>query len=323
MSIQDVIDANVRDLQKTIDGTLGRTVDWGKAKAIVVFLLPGMTLFGIFAVAPMAYSVVGSFFEWDRFDIGAFVGLQQWEATLTDPLIVNWENVLAFTFPMGALPQNLLWMLVHVPLSTVLGLALALLFADLRGRRILRSMVFLAFTTPTVVIGLVLLFVYDPNAGVFNELLRIVGLEGEVRNWLQEPQIAIYALIAGGVWVQTGFSMLLYSSALAGIDPSLLESARVDGAGPLRRFKDIIWPLVKPVTAVVVIMGMIWVLRIFAIVYAAGGPSGGPNHVYSVLGLEVFRAAFSIPIEYGKAMVVALIELLLALPMAAYIAQMD
>jgi len=77
------------------------------------------------------------------------------------------------------------------------------------------------------------------------------------------------------------------------------------------------------VTAVVVIMGMIWVLRIFAIVYAAGGPSGGPNHVYSVLGLEVFRAAFSIPVEYAKAMVVALIELMFALPLAAYIARMD
>jgi len=173
------------------------------------------------------------------------------------------------------------------------------------------------------VIGLVLLFVYDPRAGLFNELLRVLGWEGQVRNWLQEPQLAIYALIAGGIWIQTGFSMLLYSSALAAIDPALLESARIDGAGRIRRFRDVIWPLVKPVTAVVVIMGMIWVLRIFAIVYAAGGPSGGPNHVFSVLGLEVFNAAFQIPIEYGKAMVVALIELFIALPLAAYIARME
>ncbi len=298
-------------------------VDREKLTAILVFMLPGLSLFGIFSVGPMAYSVVGSFFSWDGFDMGSFVGLENWAATLTDPLIINYGNIASLTFPMGALPQNILWMAIHVPASTMLGLALALLFVDLRGRRILRSMVFLGFTTPTIVIGLVLLFVYDPDAGIFNELLRVVGLDGQVRNWTEEPQLAIYALVAGGVWVQTGFSMLLYSSALSAIDPALLESARVDGAGPFRRFKDIIWPLVKPVTAVVVIMGMIWVLRIFAIVYAAGGPAGGPNHAYSVLGIEVFRAAFQPPIAYGKAMVIALIELFIALPLAAYIARMD
>jgi multiple sugar transport system permease protein len=301
----------------------GPELDWEKAKALLVFMLPGLTLFVAFSVGPMLYSVAGSFFSWDGFDVVEFVGFANWVDTLTDPLLVNVPNLLSFNFPMGALPQNLLWMVIHVPVSTVLGLALALLLADLRGRRVLRTMVFLGFTTPTVVIGLVLLFVYDPRAGLFNEFLRLIGQEELVRNWVQEPQLAIYALIAGGIWVQTGFSMLLYSSALAAIDPALLESARIDGAGVFRRFKDVIWPLVKPVTAVVVIMGMIWVLRIFAIVYAAGGPSGGPNHVFSVLGLEVFRAAFAIPIEYGKAMVVALIELLFALPLAAYIARME
>lgn len=310
-------------IEHALEDRLDRDIDWEKLKAILVFMVPGLTLFTIFSVGPMAYSAVGSFFAWDGFTMQGFVGLDTWISTLQSDAVINWENVRSLQYPMGALPQNLIWMAIHVPLSTLLGLGLALLFADLRGRRILRSMVFLAFTTPTVVIGLVLLFVYDPQAGIFNALLRVIGLEGQVRNWLKEPQIAIYALIAGGVWVQTGFSMLLYSSALAGIDPSLLESARIDGAGRLRRFKDIIWPLVKPVTVVVVIMGMIWVLRIFAIVYAAGGSSGGPNGVYSVLGLEVYQAAFSIPIDYGGAMVIALIELFLALPMAWYIARMD
>ncbi|MFW5917848.1 MAG: carbohydrate ABC transporter permease [Haloferacaceae archaeon] len=310
-------------IEHALEDRLGRDVNWEKLKAIIVFMVPGLTLFAIFSIGPMVYSAVGSFFAWDGFTIQEFVGLETWVATLQDDAVINWSNMRSLQYPMGALPQNLIWMVIHVPLSTFLGLGLALLFADLRGRRVLRSLVFLSFTTPTVVIGLVLLFVYDPQAGIFNELLRVIGLDGQVRNWLQEPQIAIYALVVGGVWVQTGFSMLLYSSALAGIDPSLLESARVDGAGRIRRFKDIIWPLVKPVTAVVVIMGMIWVLRIFAIVYAAGGPSGGPNGAYSVLGLEVYQSAFSTPIDYGSAMVIALIELFLALPMAWYIARMD
>ncbi|WP_049928711.1 carbohydrate ABC transporter permease [Halopiger goleimassiliensis] len=297
-------------------------VDREKAVAIVIFLVPGLTLFGIFSVGPIAYSVVGSFFSWDGFSMGSFVGVDNWIRSFRDPLILNWSNVREWRYPMGALTQNLLWVVLHVPLSTLLGLALALLFADLKGRRILRSMVFLGFTVPTIVIGLVLMFVYDPQAGIFNELLRALGREEWVRNWTQSPQVAIYALVAGGIWVQTGFSMLLYSSALAAVDPSLIESAKVDGAGPWRRFRDVIWPLVKPVTAVVVIMGIIWVLRVFDIVYAAGGSAGGPNHAYSVLGIEVYRAAFEPPIDYGKAMVVALVQLIIVAPLALYIARM-
>lgn len=294
-----------------------------KLRALLVFLVPGLTLFVVFSVGPLAYSVVGSFLEWEAFTPVGFAGLSIWVETLTDPLILHVQNLLRFRFPMGALPQNVLWMVIHVPASTSIGLGLALLFADLRGRRVLRSLVFVGFTTPGVVVGLVLLFMYDPRAGIVNAFFRGVGLDWLAQNWLANTQVALYALVAGGVWIQTGFSMLLYSSALAGLDPALIESARVDGAGPIRRFRDIIWPQLKPITAVVVIMSMIWVLRVFAIVFAAGGPSGGPQHAFSVLGLEVFTSAFRVPVEYGQAMVIALIELAIAIPLAAYIARME
>ncbi len=75
-------------------------------------------------------------------------------------------------------------------------------------------------------------------------------------------------------------------------------------------------------TAVVVIMGIIWVMRMFDIVYAAGGAAGGPNHAYSVLGIEVYRAAFRPEIDYGMAMVVALLQLFIVAPLALYIARM-
>ena len=318
MSLRDQID----DLE--LDGDLGlpTNFDREKAVAIAIFLVPGLTLFGIFSVAPIAYSVIGSFFSWDTFTIESFVGLDNWIRSFRDPLIIHWSNMQDLRYPMGALTHNLLWVVIHVPASTLLGLALAILFADLKGRRFLRSMVFAGFTVPPIVIGLVLMFVYDPQAGIFNELLRVIGQGALVRNWTQSPQVAIYALIVGGIWVHTGFSMLLYSSALSAIDPSLIESAKVDGAGAWRRFWDIIWPLVKPVTAVVVIMGIIWVMRMFDIVYAAGGAAGGPNHAYSVLGIEVYRAAFRPEIDYGKAMVVALVQLFIVAPLALYIARM-
>ena len=318
MSLRDHIDGIGADRD------LGFPTDFDREKAIAIaiFLVPGLTLFGIFSVAPIVYSAIGSFFSWDTFTMGEFVGLDNWIRSLTDPLIIHWPNMRELRYPMGALTHNLLWVVVHVPASTLLGLGLALLFADLKGRRILRSMVFAGFTVPPIVIGLVLMFVYDPQAGIFNELLRVLGQDQWVRNWTQSPQVAIYALIVGGIWVHTGFSMLLYSSALSAIDPSLIESAKVDGANAWRRFWDVIWPLVKPVTAVVVIMGIIWVMRMFDIVFAAGGAAGGPNHAYSVLGIEVYRAAFRPEIDYGMAMVVALIQLFIVAPLALYIARM-
>lgn len=319
MSLRDYFDGVETGRGRRLIGE----VDREKAVALAVFLVPGLTLFGVFSVGPIVYSAVGSFFSWDAFSMETFVGVDNWIRTFRDPLVIDRSNLREFRYPMGALAHNLLWVVLHVPLSTLLGLGLAMLFADLKGRRILRSMVFLGFTVPTIVIGLVLMFVYDPQAGVVNELLRVVGAAGLVRNWTQSPQVAIYALVAGGIWVQTGFSMLLYSSALSSIDPALIESARVDGAGRWRRFRDIVWPLVKPVTGVVVIMGIIWVLRVFDIVYAAGGSAGGPNHAYSVLGIEVYRAAFEPPIDYGKAMVVALIQLVIVAPLALYIARME
>ena len=318
MSLRDHIDGFGADRDS------GFSVDFDREKgiAIAIFLVPGLTLFGIFSVAPIVYSAIGSFFSWDTFTMGEFVGFDNWVRSLTNPLIVHWPNMQELRYPMGALTHNLLWVVIHVPASTLFGLGLALLFADLKGRRILRSMVFAGFTVPPIVIGLVLMFVYDPQAGVFNELLRVLGQEQWVRNWTQSPQVAIYALIVGGIWVHTGFSMLLYSSALSAIDPSLIESAKVDGANEWRRFWDVIWPLVKPVTAVVVIMGIIWVMRMFDIVFAAGGAAGGPNHAYSVLGIEVYRAAFRPEIDYGMAMVVALIQLFIVAPLALYIARM-
>ncbi|WP_254863240.1 carbohydrate ABC transporter permease [Halovivax gelatinilyticus] len=319
MSLRDQIE----DFDAGTGLSLPTDFDTDKAVAIAVFLLPGLTLFAIFTIAPIVYSVIGSFYSWDTFSIEDFVGLDNWVRSLRDPLIVHWSNLREFRYPMGALTHNLLWVVIHVPASTLLGLGLAMLFADLKGRRILRSMIFVGFTVPPIVIGLILLFIYDPQAGIFNELLRVIGQDQWVRNWTQSPQVAIYALIVGGIWVHTGFSMLLYSSALSAIDPAVIESAKIDGAGSWRRFRDIVWPLVKPVTAVVVIMGIIWVMRMFDIVYAAGGAAGGPNHAYSVLGIEVYRAAFRPSIDYGMAMVVALIQLIIVAPLALYIARMN
>lgn len=293
-----------------------------KTKLIICLMAPGLSIFVVFAVYPIFHAVFGSFFHWETWNMKGFAGFDIWREVLGDPLVLDMGNLFKLKLPMGALPQNMIWMFVHVPISMALGLGLALLFSDLKGGSIFRTLVFLGFTTPPMVVGMILMFIYDPQAGIFNAFLAFIGLGQFVQNWLTNWQLAIFFLIAGGIWIQAGFSMLVYHSGLAGLDPSLVEAAEVDGASAWERFKDIIWPRLKPVTAVVILMSLVWALRVFAIVYAVGGASGGPNGIYAVLGTEVFRSAFNVPIEFGRAITVAVIELIIALPIAAWSAKM-
>ncbi|KXA98547.1 ABC transporter permease [candidate division MSBL1 archaeon SCGC-AAA259J03] len=297
-------------------------MDREEMKLTLSLMVPGLTIFIIFAVFPILHSSIGSFFNWERWEMAEFAGLDLWIETLTDNSVINPSGVLNFEFPMGVLPHNLLWMVVHVPISVFLGLGLALLLTDVKGGNVFRTIIFTTFTITPMVIGMVLRFSLHQEAGFFNAILRVIGLGQFTQNWLLNSQQAIFFVIGAGVWVQAGFSMVVYHSGLAGLDETLVEAAEVDGATAFERFKDIIWPRLKPVTAVVVVMSLVWVLRVFAIVYAAGGPTGGPRGAFNVLGVEIFQSAFRRPIEYGRAIILAVIEIIVAIPLAIYSAKL-
>jgi multiple sugar transport system permease protein len=288
---------------------------------ILSLILPGLAIFLTFAFYPVTDALIGSLFDWYRFSRGQFVGIQNYIQVVNSYEFLNISNLLSFEFPMGAFPQNLIWMVIHVPLSMFLGLGIALLLQDLKGAFLIRSCVFIGMVTPLVVVGILFLFLYDPQAGLANALLRVIGLGGFAQDWLSNPQVAIFALILGGVWVQTGFSLLLYSSALTTVPDELIDAASVDGASPWQRFRHVIWPSLKPTTMTVLMMGLVWVLRVFGIVYSVS-PTGGPGGAFSVLGLEVYRSAFTVPIHFGKAMTIAVFELAIATPAAIYIIRM-
>lgn len=288
---------------------------------ILALILPGLAIFLIFAFYPVTDAIIGSLFEWQRFSRVGFAGFENYISVVNSYRFINISNLLSFKFPMGAFPQNLIWMIIHVPFSLFLGLGLALLLRDLKGAKIVRSIVFIGMVTPLVVVGIVFLFLYDPQAGIFNAFLRAMGGGRYVQDWLSNPQTALFALIIGGVWVQTGFSLLLYSSALTTVPDELIDAASVDGANPWQRFRLVIWPSLRPTTMTVLIMGLVWVLRVFSIVYAVS-PTGGPGGAYSVLGLEVYREAFTVPIHFGEAMTIAVFELIIAVPAAIYIVRM-
>ncbi|WP_203530640.1 carbohydrate ABC transporter permease [Thermaerobacter sp. PB12/4term] len=221
---------------------------------------------------------------------GRWAGLAHFQAVLQDPETLAPGRFPGSPPPWGSLVHNLVWVALHLPLTTGLGLALALLLQEVRGGSLLRSFVFLGMVTPLVVGGVLIRFLFDENAGVIPALFRNLGVESLARTWTAYPQLALPALILGSVWLWAGFAMVLYSAGLASIPRAYYEAALVDGAGWWSRFRHITWPSLRPVTAVVVAMTVLWELKIFDLVYTA--TQGGPGGASMVLALQMYFYGF-------------------------------
>ncbi len=287
-------------------------------KNIIIFLFPALFLLFLFVIGPMFYTFYMSFFKWEGGTVGDFIGLGNYIEIFSRREIINYRGIERGRFPFGALIHNAIWLVIHVPLTTLLGLVLAYLFKGIKGGSIAKSMIFLGMVTPMIVGGILLRFIYDKNAGVVNEALRLIGLGDMVRTWTAYPDTALFSLILGSVWIWTGFSMVVYSAGLETIPREIIEAAKVDGASGFTIFKDIVVPLLKPATIVVVTMSILWVLKVFDIVYVA--TFGGPGGASTVLALEMYLDAFfKIPANYGTASAIASILTIITLVFAAYI----
>lgn len=240
-----------------------------------------------------------------------FGGLSNYEELFGSKDFIDLGRVGNRPPPYGALIHNVLWVVIFIPLTTFLGLCLAVLLREVRGGAIIKSMIFLGMVVPMVVGGIVIRFMFDEQAGIVNGLLGVVGLGDITRTWVAFPDTALIALILGSVWIWTGFAMIIYSAGLELIPKDLYESASVDGASRWKIFRRITIPMLKPSTLIVVIMSLIYVLRIFDIVYVA--TFGGPGGASSVLGLQMFLDAFySIPPNLGSAAAIATFLTLMA-----------
>jgi len=273
------------------------------------FLIPALALLAAFVIYPAVNTIYLSFFS----PSGEFSFSGNYKDVLSERKMVDPKG-FSRGFPLGALLHNFLWILIHLPLTTFLGLILAVILRNVKGSAIIKSSIFLGMVIPMIVGGVILRFTFDKDAGIVPALLSILGITP--KSWTAYPDTALFALILGSVWLWTGFSMVLYSAGLGTIPKDYYEAAMIDGATPVRIFFSITLPLLKPITIVIVTMTILWELKIFDIVYVAtmGGPGGASN----VLALQMYFYAFR-QFDFNKAAVVAAIlmflTLLVAIPM--------
>lgn len=244
-----------------------------------LFILPIALFFVAFVLYPFGRSFYISLTDWSGFGSPRFVGLDNFRSMGDDPIF--WKS----------LRITLIFTVVSTVLQTVLPLLLAILLAaGWRGSVVFRTVFFMPQVVSLVVSGLLWQMMYDGNFGLINDALKSIGLSPLAHNWLADPNTVLPSILLVSLWQSLGFYMLIYFAGLQGIDQTLYEAARVDGASKVREIWDITVPMLRPVTAVVVTLNVLGGVKAFELIYVMTG--GGPNHASEVLGTYLYGLAF-------------------------------
>lgn len=264
------------------------------------YAAPALLLLIFFLVYPSVDTARLSFFD-RRGEV--FVGLQNYRYAFTNDTMLT------------AFRNNALWVGVFTLFTVSLGLVFAVLLDRVRYERIIKSIVFIPMAISMVGAGTIWKFVYAyrpasaAQIGLLNAI--VVGFGGQPIGWLIErPWINNFCLIVVGIWMWTGFCMVILSAAYKNIPKQLTEAARIDGANEWQIFRRVILPLLKPTIAVVTTTMVVFVLKIFDIVYVM---TNG-NFSTEVLANRMYKEQFSFG-NHGRAATIAVILLLLIIPM--------
>ncbi|HEX5590442.1 MAG TPA: sugar ABC transporter permease [Candidatus Limnocylindrales bacterium] len=233
---------------------------------------------------------------------------------------VGFDNYLWFIGDRGtieALRNSVLWVVFMTAGVVGLGLLIAILVDRVRYEPVAKSVIFVPLAISFVAAGVIWQFMYQyqdpsrPQTGTLNALIGIVGL-GPIR-WTQEQPINNFSLIFIGIWMWTGFAMVILSAGLKGISAELLEAARVDGANEWQVFRGIIFPLLLPTIFVVATTIVITALKSFDIVFTVTNGNFGTD----VIAREMWQQMFTPPGNFGRASAVAIVLLLAIVPFMA------
>ena len=249
-------------------------------------LAPSVALLVLFFVVPVGVAAVESAFAWDMLTPPRFAGADNYAALAKGGELLR---IALRTFAFSALV---------VAGAMGVGLALAALF-NRRGRLYAfgRSAIFSAYVVSWVAVALLWTWMLDPDSGVVAAAFRALGLPRV--GFLTDPRVALVTLAGVAVWKIAGYAMIIFLAGLQSIPPDLLEAAALDGARPWRRFRWVVWPLLRPTAAFVATTSLVISFQAFDVVriMTQGGPANATElFVYAIyeqifLNLSVGRAS--------------------------------
>lgn len=268
---------------------------WNRRKWIILFSIVPLAIYTLIVIIPLLSSFYYSFTDWNGFrqDYN-WVGLDNYAKVFRDKLFI------------GAIKNTLIWMVAAVILPVGGGLSLALLLHEgIWGANFFKSLFYLPICLSLAVIGQVWIWIYQPNWGLINTILRDIHLDHLTMAWLANPQTALASVIAAWSWQQIGLAMVIFLAGLTSIPSELTEAAEIDGATYLQSLYHVVIPLLSPATVVIIALSIINSLKSFDIVYMM--TQGGPFHTTDTLAMFMYNESFKkYYMGYGSAIAVVL-----------------
>jgi multiple sugar transport system permease protein len=242
-----------------------------------LLLLPTAVLLGLFIAYPFVKGVLLSLHDARVGVPGSFIGLQNFVTLAHDGIFLE------------AVRNTFVYTGVTTVFKLALGLWLALLLnRHFKGKALTRAFVLLPFIIPTVLSTFAWKWMFDPTFSVINwSLYRLGIIDGRI-NWLGDPQLAMISIIIVNVWRGVPFYAISLLAGLQTISPELQEAAAIDGARPWQRFWHVTWPLLLPVTMVVVLFSIIQTFADFQLVYVlTGGGPANATHLFATYAYQI------------------------------------
>lgn len=264
-----------------------------------LFLLPALAILGVFLWGPALNTAVLAFSNTRSLGGGEFTGLE------------NFSRLVADADFRNALGHSLLYVLVVVPLLVALPLLLAVLVDT---KLPLNSFFRVVFFSPVVASMVVVALIWDwvlRSDGLFNYVLQRLQLINEPVGWLTDPQLALFSVMAVTVWKGLGYYMVIYLAGLQNVSRELYDASKVDGAGPIRRFRSITIPLLRPTMVLVGALASVSALKVFTEVFVLTG--GGPARASQTLVPYIYERGITPGLELGYASAMSLVLFLLVL----------
>ncbi len=256
------------------------------AKALP-FIGPSMVGVALFLVVPVIFVFVLSFMSWSGAGSFTWAGIQ------------NWTSIFQFDNAAHSLGVTAYYVLLNIPLQTVLALGLAVMLnRKRRGMAFFRVLYVAPYLSTPVAMALIWFWVFQPQSGAADRFLGLFGITGPA--WLESSLWAMPVVAAVNIWQYLGFNMLFFFAGLQSIPRSLYEAAEIDGASKWRQFWRISLPLLNPTMLFVLVTDVIGSFQVFDTLYVLTGGTGGPGDSTKVISLNIYDIGF-VGTRYGEA----------------------
>lgn len=261
-----------------------------------LFVLPALLGTLIFIIIPIFVSFTLSFTDWDLLNEITFVGLNNYRTIFTQEVF---SKILINTL-VYAISTTFFAVLIPLFIAEILN-------TKLRGSEIFKTIYFIPFITPAVVIAIVWGWIFDPNIGLINSLFKTS------LTWLFDTKLAMPVLIFVSVWKLIGYNVILFLTGFSTINNDLYEASKIDGANYFQTFKNITLPLLKPTIYFVTLVTAISSFQVFDLIYVM--TSGGPMDSTNVIVYSIYKYAFEY-FDIGKSCALAYVLFFIILILA-------